>query len=248
MDSTQPAFPANEFGERNHSFASALRIAWVKGCQAARRNRLPGFVMWLFGIAIVGGYFFVPAVHELLNSIGRFKIEMGWKFSLVSTAMFGGLIPALVARTIRANEQEPITLGFMGANTILWAYKGVEIDLFYHFQAWLFGNSNTVTTIAIKTICDQFVMVPLFGIVNVVLFYRWRDRGYSISLRGIPSALGRNWYSRLILPVLIANWVVWIPAVAMIYTLPTALQLPVQNLILCFWVLILLFFTNSSAK
>ena len=132
------------------------------------------------------------------------------------------------------------------SGTLLWAYKGLEIDLFYHFQAWLFGTTLNFQTIAIKTICDQFMMVPLFGIVNVVLFYLWRDCGYSF--KTFFSRLGKNWYRRRILPVLIANWVIWIPAVAMIYSLPVCLQLPVQNLILCFWVLILMFFANHEAN
>ena len=88
-------------------------------------------------------------------------------------------------------------------------------------------------------------MVPLFGIVNVVLFYMWRDCGYSF--KTFFSRLGKNWYQKRILPVLIANWAIWIPAVAMIYSLPVALQLPVQNLILCFWVLILVVFTSHDA-
>ncbi len=230
-------------GEPSDETQSALRAAWWMGRQAAYRNRWPGLVMWIFGLAILGGYFLVPTIHEALNTIGHFKSQLGWKFSLVSTAVFGGLIPALVARVTRVDTTKG-TWGFVIASTLLWAYKGVETDWFYQFQAWLFGASTTLQTIVAKTVCDQFVMVPLVGLVNVVLFYRWRDCGYSF--RRLRSTLGKNWYGRHVLPVLIANWVVWIPAVAMIYSLPTALQLPVQNLILCFWVLILLFFTSSA--
>lgn len=200
--------------------------------------------MWCFGIALVSGYFCSPAVEQLLNELGQWKTHLGWKFSAISTAIFGGLIPAMVARLIQAPAQRP-TVGLVAANTLLWAYKGLEIDLFYRVQAWMFGTSLSLSTIIAKTICDQFIMVPLFGIVNVVLFFVWRESGYSLSVRDIPSALGPHWYSRRILPVLIANWFVWVPSVAMIYCLPTSLQLPVQNLILCFWVLILLFFTNK---
>lgn len=181
-------------------------------------------------------------IHDLLASIGRVKEIYGWKFSLVSTGVFGGLIPALIAGLLRRNGSE-MSLGLIVSSTLLWAYKGVEIDFFYRLQAWLFGTTLDFETIAIKTVCDQLVMVPLFGMVNVVLFYVWRDCGYSV--RKLFSKLGPGWYQRLVLPVLIANWVIWIPAVAMIYCLPVSLQLPVQNLILCFWVLILMFFTSN---
>jgi hypothetical protein len=42
-----------------------------------------------------------------------------------------------------------------------------------------------------------------------------------------------------VLPTLIANFGVWVPAVAIIYALPTPLQLPLQNLVLCFFTLLL---------
>jgi hypothetical protein len=38
---------------------------------------------------------------------------------------------------------------------------------------------------------------------------------------------------------MIANFAVWVPAVAIIYALPTALQLPLQNLVLLFFTLLL---------
>lgn len=227
------------------SSPTAWKAAWITGCLAARQNRFPAVVLWLFGVTVIVGYFFVPPVQELLDSVGRVKTTFGWKFSLVSTGIFGGLIPAMISRLLQHNGAKH-SLGLIVSNTLLWAYKGVEIDFFYRFQAWLFGTTANFQTIAVKTICDQFLMVPLFGLVNVVLFYVWRDCGYSFGK--LWSVLGPNWYQKIILPVLIANWVIWIPAVAMIYCLPVALQLPVQNLILCFWVLILMFFTNKKTK
>ncbi len=219
------------------------RVAVTTGWKAAKENRFAAVALWLFGVLLITGYFYVPSVHDVLESIGRIKTSYGWKFSVVSTGIFGGLIPALLPWLMRQPGIRA-SLGLVISNTLLWAYKGLEIDLFYHFQAWLFGTTLNFHTIAIKTFCDQFVMVPLFGIVNVVLFYLWRDCGYSF--KTFLSRLGKKWYRRRILPVLIANWVIWIPAVAMIYSLPVALQLPVQNLILCFWVLILVFFTSHE--
>lgn len=222
---------------------SAWRTALDTGWSAAQSNRIPAIAMWIFGVAIVVGYFFIPPVHNALEAVGRLKFSFGWKFSLISTGIFGGLIPAIIAWLVK-NDGGKTTPGIIISSTLLWAYKGVEIDLFYRFQAWLFGDNAGLSTILIKTFVDQMVMVPTFGMVSVVLFYHWRDCGYS--RKKFVATLGKNWYSRRVLPVLIANWVIWIPAVAMIYGLPIALQLPVQNLILCFWVLILMFFTGEE--
>ncbi len=199
--------------------------------------------MWLFGTSLIVGYYFVPQVHDLLENLGKFKARYGWKFSVVSTGIFGGLIPTVIP-FLMGHKNASSTVGFICFSTLLWAYKGIEIDLFYHFQNWVFGSGLDLQTIATKTFCDQLIMVPLFGMPNVIMFYQWRSCGYSFSK--LWKTLTRDWYGKMVLPVLIANWVIWIPAVAMIYSLPIALQLPVQNMILCFWVLILVFFTENS--
>lgn len=230
---------------------TALGLACKNGWKAARRHRVPGIIMWLLGVGIIAGYYHVPAIHHFLEAIGQIKQEWGWRFSLVSTAISGGLIPALVSMTLVSTDAQsdrkpnsPFELLF--ASTLLWGYKGVEIDYFYQFQAWLFGDQANLLTVISKTACDQFIMVPIMGMVNVVLFYHWRDCGYSLSLA--VAKLGKGWYAKMVLPALIANWFIWIPAVAMIYCLPSALQLPVQNLILCFWVLVLLVFTHDNSE
>ena len=239
----EPDHDRVQVDERPATASSPWQVAASTGWQAAKNNKIPAIAMWLFGIAIVGGYFAIPAFRNYLESVGAYKESCGWKFSVVSTAIFGGLIPSVIPWLLGSTQKNKPSLGLTIASTILWAYKGFEIDMFYHFQAWLFGNNLDFTTVAIKTFCDQIVWVPLIGMVNVVLFYRWRDCGYSFTR--FWQALEKDWYQKRVLPVLIANWVIWIPAVAMIYSLPIALQLPVQNLILCFWVLILMFFTTE---
>jgi len=51
---------------------------------------------------------------------------------------------------------------------------------------------------------------------------------------------------RQTVPVLISNWAVWVPAVAMIYAMPPALQLPIQNLVACLWVMMVMFMTKPA--
>jgi hypothetical protein len=38
---------------------------------------------------------------------------------------------------------------------------------------------------------------------------------------------------------MVANWLVWIPALALIYSLPAALQFPLFSGVMCFFILIL---------
>ena len=122
--------------------------------------------------------------------------------------------------------------------------KGIEIDWFYRVQSLMFGSNQQFSTVVTKTLVDQIIYVPAFGLVNVVLFVLWRDNDFSC--RRFRIALGPNWYARHVLPVLVSNWFVWIPAVLLIYGLPSGLQLPIQNLVLVFWILILTFFTSPA--
>ena len=62
--------------------SNAWQVAASTGWQAAKQNRVPAMVMWLFGMGVIIGYFFVPPVHDLLDSVGRVKELFGWKFSL----------------------------------------------------------------------------------------------------------------------------------------------------------------------
>jgi len=231
---------------------SPLAVAWAKGKQAAWENRFIGICLWLVGILIVVGYYRVEPVREVLNSLGDWKIRSGWIFAVISTSVFGGLLPVLLPRLFAMLKlsERPVSQSkhnfwmLLISNGIFWGYKGWEIDTFYRVQSWLFGNAADFSTIAAKTIFDMAVFAPTIGLFNCVLFYIWRDNDYS--LIRTRRNLGPNWYTRKVLPALISNAAVWTPAVIVIYSLPPALQLPVQNLILCAWVLVLVFFTQAE--
>lgn len=254
-----------------------LRLAVSQGLAATRMYLVPAIALWCFGVALMIGYFCVPAVSDSLEAVRLFKGRLGFAFSMASTAIFGGLIPALIAfsfqrqpnrgrQTARepsaTNElseppmpsgsaeqansgvrlTRPSTVVYLVSNILFWAFKGFEIDLFYRFQSWLFGDASTAATVLSKVAVDQLAFAPLWGLTNVILFYLYRDSGFS--WKNFQTNLGQRWISRRVLPVLISNWFVWGPACAIVYCLPLDLQLPIQNLILCFWVLILTFFTE----
>ena len=218
----------------------ALRL----GGKAALRNRVPALFLWLFGVGLIAGYYLFPPVSSALQQLQVWKAETGLLFAAVSTGLFAGAIPLGMSRLAGQSVPRPF-VPYLTSNILFWAVKGVEIELFYRLQAVWFGDNSQWSTIVAKVFVDQVFYAPLVGLLNVVLFYRWRDRGYS----GTDFVRGLNgqWYRDEFLPVLIGNWLVWLPACGLIYCLPQGLQLPIQNLILCFWVLILMFFTETES-
>lgn len=206
---------------------------------------MPGLCLQLFALLVVVAYFNSPEVGELLDRVGSLKRAYGFAFSALSTAAFGGVIPYLVLLRTgklprrRADREFLFYVGF-------WMWKGIEVDAFYRGQAWLLGDDAAWSTIVQKTALDQFVYNPLWAAPTQTIFFLWKDSGFS--WRRTHERLKEDSFGRRTLVVLLSTWVVWIPAVAIIYSLPSALQLPLFNLVLCFWCLLLSFLSRESLQ
>jgi len=222
------------------STTPALRVMVV---QALKSNWRIGAVLGLLALSVIVGYQYVMPVREVLNTVAAYKEHYGFRFAMVSTALFGGLLPLLIDQ-MRARPNRHLDVMTVAFMILFWAYKGAELDLLYHTQARVFGDDDAWRTVLVKTFFDAFVYVPIWAMPSVVLAYHFLDE--RLRLRRAWRHLGPQWYRRRILPVLLVNWIIWIPSVLVIYSLPLALQLPVQNIILLFFAIILLFMTART--
>jgi hypothetical protein len=197
---------------------------WITALRAIRANTLPGLVLWTVAGAIVAIYYLFPAAQPAFDTVAAWKTWGGFLYSILATALFAGLIPAIVTRS-------PLpTLIFM---VLFWGYRGLEIDLFYRFQAWLFGSEANFTTIAAKVAVDMFVYNVAWAASLQLLAYHWKDAGFR---RGAFRGFDWKVYWSQRWPVtLLSTWVVWLPVVSLIYSLPLPLQIPLFNLAACFW-------------
>ena len=75
-----------------------------------------------------------------------------------------------------------------------------------------------------KICVDQFGYNPFFAAPFGVLTYEWKNSGFSRE----SLVRGFTWdhYRDKIVPTLLATWAVWIPLMAIIYSLPLVLQFP----------------------
>ncbi len=218
--------------------ASSLRLSLL----AARANLVPGLVLQAIAGVIVAGYYLHGPTRAGLEKIATFRSEVGLPFALVSTAFFGAVLPFLVLRLSEATRYR-YDLKQMAVLTVFWAYKGFEVSLLYALQARCFGEEQNVATILLKTSVDQFIYGPLLATPLTWLVYAWVEQRFEV--RALGAELGRpGLYRRSIFPLLITSWSVWVPAVIIIYLLPTALQLPLQNIVCCFFTLMIIFMTR----
>jgi len=214
-----------------------FRDACQSGLAGARANLVPGLVLQAFALALVLGYYFAPGVADALKHFEEFRFRVGLPYSMVSTALFGGLIPWLYIKANPATRHR-FTIAQGGGLVVFWAYKGFELHWLYTGMAALFGHDNSFATVVTKVAVDQTLYGPLLAAPGMWLAYKWVENHLSVAPI-IASIRQPGWFLRELLPVIIANLGVWLPTVSIIYTLPTVLQLPLENLVLCFFTLML---------
>ncbi|HVU25654.1 MAG TPA: hypothetical protein VHE13_16105 [Opitutus sp.] len=226
------------------SVAAPREAPWRAGLQSARANLLPGLALQVTALALVLAYYYHAPTRGLLSAFAAWRREVGLVSSIVSTGFFGGVIPVLVLRLRPATRAR--YSGRQGIAIIaFWAYKGFEVDLFYRLLAHFVGAGHDFATVATKTVIDQFFYSPLFAVPATALFFEWVAIRFEwLALRDDVRA--GSWYRRRILPVIVSNLGIWLPAVCIIYSLPTPLQLPLQNLVLCFFTLIIAHLTRRT--
>ena len=200
-------------------------------------------MLWAIGLVLVISYYQIHTVAEILDQLGDFKLRSSPWFAILSTALFGSLIPWLVQNLfLKGGEKQPFRQ--VPWLLLFWGFHGWQVDWLYRIQAELFGNKIDFQTILKKTLVDEFIWVPFFAVWQLVLGYLFIEKDGSV--KEFKAALKQKPFFDRVIPLMIANWVVWIPAVSLIYLFPLPLQLPLMNIILALWCLILTFFAKNA--
>ncbi|HEY6205231.1 MAG TPA: Mpv17/PMP22 family protein [Chthoniobacterales bacterium] len=222
------------------------RTPLTLGWEAARANAWPALILQALMLALLIAFYGSSSVATGLWQLAEFKQRHGTPFVVVAAMLAGAVVPELFlilffqrARPTRRNLR---TLLF----TIpVWGFDGWLVDLLYRGEAALLGDVASVPVVLAKICIDQFGYNVLFAAPFGVLTYEWKNSG--ISMRPVRDLVAWQHYREKILPTLVATWAVWIPLMAIIYSLPLALQFPLFSLALSFWVLLLTYMTNRFA-
>lgn len=211
---------------------------------ALKQNLLPGLVLQIFALTLVLVYFFVPASQPVYAWFGVLKHLYGYTYAFIATAFFGGLIPFLYLYSTNGLDNNRSYAGLLIFYLVFWGLKGMEVDFFYQMQGSWFGYENNFRTIALKTLVDQFLYSALWAAPSITITYLWVECGYDF--RKWINAMNRKFFTVKIPTVILSNWMVWIPSVSIVYSMPQNLQIPLFNLVLCFWVLLLAVLNKRS--
>lgn len=187
---------------------------------AAVRASLRPFVgIQLLAFALVAAYYASPSLQMAAEQLERLKLAGGLPFAALATAFSGVVLPELARRFTGLGSSAPRDLSFQ---LFFFAYLGVQIDLFYQFQAWLFGTGTDVTTVVAKTAFDMLVFTPFLSIPISAFCFTWRDAEFRNDRT--RNALTNGAFSGRYAAFLVTAWAFWLPVVLAVYALPSNLQ------------------------
>jgi hypothetical protein len=222
------------------------RSPFALGWEAARANALPALIIQALMLMVLVAFYTSSAAFTLLSQLAELKRIYGILFVIVASVAAGALVPELfLILFFQRGRPSHRNLRNLLFTVPVWGIDGTLVDLLYRSEAAWFGDVTTLPVVAAKICVDQFGYNPFFAAPFGVLTYEWKNSG--ISLEPVRDLFTWNHYRDKIIPTLFATWAVWIPMMAIIYSLPLALQFPLFGLALAFWVLLLTYMTNRFA-
>jgi hypothetical protein len=202
-----------------------------------KQNLIPGLILQSFAVLLLLIYFFMPVARPAFEWMSTQKTLHGYTYSFFSTALFGGLIPFIYLwLSGRIDKKQSVVTLFL-FYVIFFGYKGIEVDFFYRLQAVWFGNNNDLTTLAIKVTVDQFVYSAFWAAPSTAIIFLWVNARWNWN--ECRQQMNKIFFCEELPAMIVSNWMVWLPAVSIVYSMPTQLQIPLFNVVLCFWVLML---------
>lgn len=220
--------------------------ALAAGLRALRRFWRPFLLIQGAAVALVVAYHASPAVREVCARLADVRTAGGLPFAAAAAAFAGGLLPEL-AKLAAQRGSAPLRgrAGEIAFNTVFFAFNGIVVDGLYRVEAALFGDGTGAVTVASKVAFDQFVFTPPWLCLIVTLFL-WRRRGYSWA--ATRPALRRGFLRAHVVPLLLPDWMFWIPMVCVVYAFPLPLQFLLFILALAAWSLIMVVIAGGEGE
>lgn len=232
--------------DSSSSDLSRREAPWTAGLRAARANLAPGLIVQGLMLSMLLAYYFYPPMRGWLNGLADIKARWGYGYSAVNGILAGALIPELlrivVFQKCRLRAANFTNLLF---SVPFWCTMGMVVDFFYRCQAGWFGSEATFPVVTKKVLVDQFLYNPLYAAPVTAWLYDWKNRGYRTA--GIGTFFTVGYYRDVVVPTLFATWGVWIPVVAILYSLPSLLQIPLFGLALSLWVILYTWMSEQRA-
>ena len=208
---------------------------WRVGWESVKANWLPMVVLWLLAAALVAGYTCVPCVKAALQPVFDFQTGGGWKAAVLNRIVFCGLLPGVFLLSIRSiRPPRPFLTVF--ANCVWMGAWGVASNAFFTLQTQMFGSGHDIATLVVKVLVDKCVWSALLCVPLNSVFFFWEGRDFSLAR--CRAEWPRSYLRQIYLPILLADFSVWIPVQFAVYVFPLPLQIQLVGLAGAFWSLV----------
>jgi hypothetical protein len=222
------------------------RTPLIIGWEAARANAKPALIIQALMLALAVAYYASPTAANAFGNLAELKRAHGLAFVIVASVVAGALLPEVfLILFFQRGRPRVENLRNLVFTIPVWGFDGSLVDLLYRAEAHWLGDVATLPVVLGKILIDQFGYNVFFAAPFGVLTYEWKNSG--ISAQPVRDLFTWRHYREKIFPTLVATWTVWVPLMAIIYSLPLALQFPLFGLALSFWVLLLTYMTNRFA-
>ena len=217
---------------------AALKAAIRQGLHAVWANLFPILALQCAMAVTVALYFCWPAAAAVLSSFAAWQHSGGFLAAATATALAGGALSEITLVYLcdkgRWTRQHVENLVFkMG----MFSISGGVVFEFYQWQAVWFGTGLAWSVVVPKILVDQFIFSVFWATSYQTLMTRWQILRFSG--RRLWNELDGNFVTQRMLPVLVINWMMWIPGVTLIYTMPLNLQTPMNIFGTAIWGILL---------
>ena len=194
---------------------------------------------------LVAIYYFWPTGATVLSRYGAWQHAGGIFRTALVSGFAGGILSELSLIYVRDRGRWNVThLENMLFRFVLFFISGMIVGQFYKLQAFWFGNGLSWRVLLPKVLVDQFIFSVFWSTTYYSLAFRWQALRYSGAR--LWSELDRNFVVERMLPVLVTNWMFWIPGVTLVYAMPLILQMPLNIFATAIWSLLLAGLARSA--
>jgi hypothetical protein len=188
--------------------------------------------------AFVASYYFWPAAARVLSWYAHWQESGGLVRTGLAAGFAGGILSELSLVYVRDGGRWNATHAEnMAYRFVAFFINGMIVYEFYQWQAVWFGNGVSWRVLLPKVLVDQFIYSVFWSTSYQTLVFRWQVLRYSGSR--LWKELDGAFVIERMLPVLVTNWMFWIPGVTLVYAMPLILQMPLSIFATAIWSLLL---------
>lgn len=224
------------------SFNDAVRM----GVRSIKESLAPILLLQIGAVALVVAYYNFASVREALQGLEQLKRQGGIWFALAAGFAAGAIIPE-IAKLVTGRVKPPYDKWLKDAlyTGLVIAIVALGVYLFYEYvQAPLFGTTVNIPTVLKKTALDMGVASPFCFVYFTTFAFAFKHEGFSF--KRMAPHLKNQFFRRRVLALMVPCWMLWIPVLLCVYSLPQDLQFPISQVAEAAWCLMLALLTKPG--